>query len=1374
MFKGHKMLCKSTQTALRTVFAVLALVTVSVATGAPQFHGAIYTSVADGTTVNANLYDAKSHVYLNGGPQNLHAAGLPNGTYYFQITNPNGDTLLSTDPVVCRQLTVSNGAVNGATGSCPHLNGSFNTANGSKPVQMIPFLDTPNNGGEYKAFLVSQDAAIGCGPGVVYPATDGVGLVFPSNCAKTDNFKVRKPLDANIVACKFNDLNGNGKQDTGEPTITGWPITATGVADSNGLPNQTVATVTGADGCVAFTVPAASNVPVTLTEGSDANWYQTAPADGSYPASGSSPVYAVTGGVVSAVINGGQILDIDFGNRKALRVSKTAKPSYKINWSIAKNADNTEIKTSSSSAVFNYTVNVSHDTGSDFKVTGNITLDNDSPTAITGVNVSDIVDNGATSCVVTGGTGVTVPANGQVVVSYVCTYATMPAPGTNTATATWGVGGSSAGTAAVDFSATVPSDASVTVTDTLVTGSLGTVSYTDASPKAFNYPITVPGTAGTCVNKDNTATFTTNTSATSGSASKTVKLCVGKDLTVAKDAKPTFTRTYTWAISKDVDKTYMAQSGDTYAFNYTVNASQTGVADSAWQVTGTITVTNPNDWEDITVNVGDAINNGGACTVAGGANLLVLRSASATATYTCTYGSAPSASAFTNTGTATWDSAAAYTPTGTASGTASGGFTTPTTTVDPVITVSDTFDSVTTTLGTLTATNAAPFAAQTFAYPHTVTGTAGTCVSKNNTATFTSTSSSTTGSSKTVTVKLCVGKDLTVSKSATATFTRTYTWDITKNVDNTYIAQSGDTATFNYTVIAKQTGVVDSGWLVTGTITVTNPNDWEAITVNVSDAINNGGTCVVTGGANLSVPASASATATYSCGYSSAPSPLAFTNTATATWNAATSATPTGTASGTFAGAFATPTTTVNPTINVTDTFDGVTTTLGTLTAPGTTSQTFPYSHTVTTPAGTCRSVDNTATFKSTTTNTTGSASKSVKLCVGADLTVTKTANAAFASVVAKGVDKTLVQQVGGGTATFTYTVNVTTSGWTVAGNITVANPNNWQSITANITDALTDAGGVCTVAGGASVAVAASSSATLAYTCSFALAPSLNSGTNTATATWNGAAAATPNSSGAGSANYGFTAVTVKDTFNGGTPEVLGSVNAAPGTASYTYTRTVPVPAFNCQPYANLAAIDGGNSAPLVTVNVCGPAKTGALTKGFWQNKNGQGIILGGASTLGVCNSGTWLRQYAPYQDLSASASCSAVAGYVMTIIQAATSAGTTMNPMLKAQMLATSLDVYFSDPALGLNKINAPAPIGGKNVDLTKICKDIGACTTFENVSSVFGPANSLTVAQMLAFAAGQSTSGGLSWYGQIKTTQELAKDAFDAINNEKVFSP
>ena len=34
---------------------------------------------------------------------------------------------------------------------------------------------------------------------------------------------------------------------------------------------------------------------------------------------------------------------------------------------------------------------------------------------------------------------------------------------------------------------------------------------------------------------------------------------------------------------------------------------------------------------------------------------------------------------------------------------------------------------------------------------------------------------------------------------------------------------------------------------------------------------------------------------------------------------------------------------------------------------------------------------------------------------------------------------------------------------------------------------------------------------------------------------------------------------------------------------------------------------------------------------------------------------------------------------------------------------------------------------------------------------------------------YAAGQSNVGGTTWYGQVKATQEMAKNAFDAINNQ-----
>jgi len=198
---------------------------------------------------------------------------------------------------------------------------------------------------------------------------------------------------------------------------------------------------------------------------------------------------------------------------------------------------------------------------------------------------------------------------------------------------------------------------------------------------------------------------------------------------------------------------------------------------------------------------------------------------------------------------------------------------------------------------------------------------------------------------------------------------------------------------------------------------------------------------------------------------------------------------------------------------------------------------------------------------------------------------------------------------------------------------------------------------------------------------------------------------------------------------------------------------------------------VDSTHCNPAVSFGNVRVANTGALTIGFWQNKNGQGIISGGACVGTVAKSGTWLRLLAPFQDLSATATPAQVATYVFDIIKAANASGCTMNAMLKAQMLATALDVYFSDPALGGVKIAAPSgPIGNVSINLQAICKSPANCSgNYQNVSAAFGGATCKTVLELLAYAAGQSNVGGSVWYGQVKTTQELAKNTFDAINNQ-----
>jgi hypothetical protein len=90
-------------------------------------------------------------------------------------------------------------------------------------------------------------------------------------------------------------------------------------------------------------------------------------------------------------------------------------------------------------------------------------------------------------------------------------------------------------------------------------------------------------------------------------------------------------------------------------------------------------------------------------------------------------------------------------------------------------------------------------------------------------------------------------------------------------------------------------------------------------------------------------------------------------------------------------------------------------------------------------------------------------------------------------------------------------------------------------------------------------------------------------------------------------------------------------------------------------------------------------------------------------------------------------------------------------------------ALNVYFDDPA-----------VANASVDLTDICTDIVTCAASEDDSGAFGGAASLTVSQILGFAAGQSNAGGSTWYGNIKAKQVLAKDTFQAISNQVVSSP
>jgi hypothetical protein len=427
-----------------------------------------------------------------------------------------------------------------------------------------------------------------------------------------------------------------------------------------------------------------------------------------------------------------------------------------------------------------------------------------------------------------------------------------------------------------------------------------------------------------------------------------------------------------------------------------------------------------------------------------------------------------------------------------------------------------------------------------------------------------------------------------------------------------------------------------------------------------------------------------------------------------------------------------------------------------------------------------------------------------------------------------KSVDKTTVKQVGG-TANFTYTVHVTHDGGTisnvtVSGAITVFNPNT-GSITADVTDSISDGVNTttCSVTGGGNATLASGDNA-FAYSCNLGNTVPANAD-NTATVTWASQLVDPDGQLDAGSAEFTFSSVsftgtdvakctTVTDPVPaGGTsndnpfPKVVcvgdsGDGGAGTGaSAGFTFIYHV---SYNvgtgCTSYLNTASESADGNSSSATVTVCGPSNNSALTIGFWKN-NGQQLLQYYACPANKTSLANYLKALGAGAGPFTDASGCDLRTYVTNILKGASA--TNMNVMLKAQMLATALDVYFSDPALGytttaVNKTKPPSTflthgkLGTFSMDLTAICPMIdntttGTATCKNNTPSTNGvtsgafPASPQTVQWILDFAAtvdvspwtNGAYSGSNVWYGGNRTLEEILKNTFDQINNNDAFA-
>jgi hypothetical protein len=432
---------------------------------------------------------------------------------------------------------------------------------------------------------------------------------------------------------------------------------------------------------------------------------------------------------------------------------------------------------------------------------------------------------------------------------------------------------------------------------------------------------------------------------------------------------------------------------------------------------------------------------------------------------------------------------------------------------------------------------------------------------------------------------------------------------------------------------------------------------------------------------------------------------------------------------------------------------------------------------------------------------------------------VTKDATATFKRTfpwsVSKSVDKTLFKQIGG-SVTANYTITATKgagvdSDWAVKGTIAVTNFNDDPVTLDDVSDDIGDPNASCTVDKSATLVVPANSENDYPYTCLYSAAPDPTNTVNTATATWSDqdvGGQTLPGNDGTGTASFAFgtdptadnpkvidDCTTVTDTLD----DVTTTLGHTCATTTYKPSATFNVPTNGCVDHGNTATETtddlGLADSDSASVRVCGPAKTGALTMGFWKGPNGNGLIQGYCAPSGGTSLATYLSGLGagngPFSD-AAGKSCSQLVTYVNNILNKASA--TDMNKMLKAQMLATALDVYFSGPGWTSTKSGGVKPpsnflshnsLGTFNMDTTAVCPMVDNLSTgsatcknttpsSDAVAAGAVPTSPMSMQAILDFAATTPSpfDGTSIWYAGNRTREELLKNIYDQFNNQLAF--
>ncbi len=355
-----------------------------------------------------------------------------------------------------------------------------------------------------------------------------------------------------------------------------------------------------------------------------------------------------------------------------------------------------------------------------------------------------------------------------------------------------------------------------------------------------------------------------------------LEFCFDYEVTVSKTAATSFTRTYEWDIDKSASpELWNLFTGDSGTSLYTI-AVERDFTDSAWAVSGTITIDNDTPFSATITGVTDSMTGDLDADVDCAVNFPYEQASGGT--LECTYSrDLPNGTDRTNTATV-----AASGQVGGGTATAAATFGAPPTEVHAAITVNDSNG------GSWNFSDSG-----SVSYSRTFTCDADEGVHGNTATIFE------TGQSDSASVSVqCYG--LQVTKDADPSLTRTWDWTIEKTADQEdLLLTPGQQFLVNYTVVLSATSS-DSDWAAQGTITVVNGNPSRGALINAVADLAGG----VSGGVDCGgvvFPHLLGAGGTLTCSYDvDLPSGATVTNTATASLqNFAYAPDGTGTPSGT-------------------------------------------------------------------------------------------------------------------------------------------------------------------------------------------------------------------------------------------------------------------------------------------------------------------------------------------------------------------------------------------------------------------------------------------------------------------------------------------